>query len=84
MKQEQMVHPTEQRAGSMLAGVAAASAKAEASEKALRDGAAKRLDAVNKRLEELRPTVLTSSADADEYQGLIVERHRLHQVVMAP
>lgn len=84
MKQQSISHPTEQRAGAMLQSLAGASTRVDASEKATRDGASKRLEAVEKRLDELRPTVLTSSADADEYQGLVVERHRLHQVVMAP
>lgn len=80
----EQVHPTEARAGALLGQIGGMEARAKASGEATKKAAAARLEAVNKRLEELRPTALTSSADADEYQGLIVERARLHSVVMAP
>lgn len=76
-------NPSEARAGALLGSLNAMSAKADASGKAIDNGARARLEAVQKRLEELRPTVLTSSAAADEYQSLVIERHRLQSVVMA-
>lgn len=84
MKKNRPTHPTEQRAHALLQELAGHSARADASEKAIREGASARLDAVNKRLEELRPQVMVSSDARDEYQGLAVERHRLNTVVMAP
>lgn len=78
------IHPTEARAGQLLQDIAGMSARAKASGEAVRTGAEARLDAVNKRLEELRPSVLLSADDATEYQALAIERHRLHMVVMQP
>lgn len=77
------MNPTYNRASAMLASLGAASSQADATEKNIKGGAEKRLQTVTGRLEELRPTVLTSAADAEEYQGLVIERHRLNQVVMA-
>lgn len=79
----QHVHPTEARTGDLLQHVSGLSARADASGKAIKDGAAARLDAVNKRMEELRPQVLVSADAAMEYQSLVIERSRLNSVVMS-
>lgn len=78
------IHPTEARAGQMLQNIAGLSARADASGKAINDGATKRLDAVNKRMDELRPQVLVSADASQEYQSLSIERYRLNMVVMQP
>lgn len=77
-----MSNATEQRARAMLGDLAGASARCDAADANIRKGAAARLDAVNKRMDELRPTALTDGNARDEYQGLVVERARLSQVVM--
>lgn len=77
------VHPTEARAGELLQHIAGLSARAEASERAIREGATSRLADVGRRMDELRPQVLTSHDAAQEYQGLVIERHRLNTVVTA-
>lgn len=80
----EQVHPTESRAGSMLQSIAGLSARAQSSGQAINQGASARLDSVLKRMDELRPTVLTSADAAQEYQALAIERHRLNMVVMQP
>lgn len=72
----------EARAGELLGSLGALSAKVNASATAIADGASARLAAVEKRMEELRPQVLLKADAADEYQSLVIERHRL-SVVMA-
>lgn len=76
------VHPTEARASEMLQSIAQLSGRAAASDKAINAGATARLDAVGKRMEELRPQVLISHDANQEYQSLVIERHRLNMVVM--
>jgi hypothetical protein len=78
------MNPTHDRAAAMLGDVSAGESRCDAADKAISDGATTRLADVEKRLEELRPEVLKSADAADEYQGLIIERHRLNQVVMPP
>lgn len=77
-------HPTEARAHGLLQSVGQLQARTEASEKAIRDGANARLDAIRRRQDELRPQVLTSFDASTEYQSLSIEAHRLRMVVMQP
>lgn len=78
------VHPTEARASALLQSVGQLQARTAASEKAIRDGANARLDAIRRRQEELRPQVLSSFDASTEYQSLSIEAHRLRMVVMQP
>lgn len=78
------MHPVDQRAQQMLGELAGMDARAGAADKQIRTGATARMAAVAQRMNELRPEVLTSADAAMEYQGLVIERARLSQVVMAP
>lgn len=78
----QHVHPTEARANELLQHIAGMSARADASDKAIKDGAEARLEALNQRMDELRPKVMYDRDAAQEYQSLSIERYRLYGVVM--
>lgn len=53
----------------------------DASENRIREAAQQRLEAVEARLSELRPAVLTRPESADEYMNLTTERGQLLRVI---
>jgi hypothetical protein len=64
-----------------LADLAVLQRQAAGTDKAIGQAAEQRLDAVNKELDALRPQVYLDEAAAKRYQGLILERGRLHRLV---
>lgn len=84
MKPPPHAHPVEARCNALLQSVGALQGRVAASEKAIKDGASARLDAVRRRMDELKPQVLISFDASTEYQSLAIERHRLSMVVMQP
>lgn len=64
-----------------LAKLAGHAAVADEVDSRIAAQAAARVDAITKRLDELRPSVLLSPEAEDEYQRLVDERGRLQQVI---
>jgi len=63
----------------LLASLSSLSSRTEKSEQKILDAAVSRLDDVNAKIEAVSPDAVLHSGD--EYQALILERGRLHQVI---
>ncbi len=66
---------------SRLGDLHALSARTDASEQRILTQSISRMDAIQKKLDALRPRVLISSLASAEYQALILERGKLNMVI---